>query len=62
MGIFAEVTTTFWSTDVWLPPNTSWADIAPGSRADVDHADYKDLIWPLPMALFLILLRHAVEK
>lgn len=62
MGLFYEISNTFWSTKIWLPPNTTWADIAPGSRKDVNHADYKDLIWPLPLALVMILLRHLVEK
>lgn len=62
MGILSELSTTFWSNNVWLPPNTTWEDIAPGSRPDVDHADYKDLIWPLPMAIILSILRFTVEK
>lgn len=62
MDILRQVSDTFWSKSVWLPPNTTWADIAPGSRPDVQHANYQDLIWPLPIALLLIVLRHFVEK
>lgn len=53
---------TFWSTNIWLPPNTTWVDIAPGSRPDVTHADYRDLIWPIPMAVVIMLLRYAIER
>ncbi|XP_036227975.1 ceramide synthase 6 isoform X1 [Bactrocera oleae] len=53
---------TFWSTRIWLPPNTTWEDIAPGSRPDVTHADYRDLTWPIPMAVVIMLLRYAIER
>lgn len=62
MGLLQQFSQTFWSEAVWLPPNVTWADIAPGSRPDVDHADYRDLWWPVPMALFLMLLRFTVER
>lgn len=62
MDIFRTISNTFWSTKVWLPPNVTWADIAPGSRPDVQHADYRDLMWPLPLAAIMILLRYIVEK
>lgn len=61
MELLRSFSDTFWSTRVWLPPNVTWADIAPGSRPDVKHADYRDLIWPLPLALILIVLRYLVE-
>uniref|UniRef100_A0A336MAZ5 CSON008488 protein n=2 Tax=Culicoides sonorensis TaxID=179676 RepID=A0A336MAZ5_CULSO len=62
MGILNTISDTFWSTSVWLPPNTTWADIAPGSRPDVQHADYRHLIWPLPMAAVILFIRHVLEK
>lgn len=52
----------FWNEDVWLPPNTTWKDIAPGARKDVDHADYRHLFYPLPMALVMLFLRCVLEK
>uniref|UniRef100_A0A1L8EBK0 Protein transporter n=1 Tax=Haematobia irritans TaxID=7368 RepID=A0A1L8EBK0_HAEIR len=52
----------FWSPTVWLPPNVTWADIAPGSRDDVQHADYKDLVWPLPLAAVIMLIRYSLER
>lgn len=61
-GILNTISDKFWSTDIWLPPNTTWADIAPGSRPDVDHADYRDLVWPLPLAIVMMAIRYVVEK
>jgi len=61
MGILTTISETFWSTRVWLQPNVTWADIAPGSRPDVQHADYHDLVWPIPIALVILVLRHILE-
>ncbi|XP_067638271.1 ceramide synthase 6 isoform X2 [Eurosta solidaginis] len=62
MYILKAIGKNFWSTEIWLPPNTTWEDIAPGSRPDVTHADYRDLIWPIPMAFFVLLLRYTLER
>lgn len=52
----------FWCEDVWLPPNTTWADLAPNAMPDVQHTDYRDLLYPLPMALVMLVLRYVLEK
>lgn len=62
MEILKTIGATFWSPNIWLPPNITWEAIAPGSKPDVKHADYRDLIWPLPMALLVMLLRYALER
>lgn len=62
MELWQDLKKSFWSTNVWLPPNVTWEDIAPGSRADVQHADYKDLIWPLPLSVLVMLLRYTLER
>lgn len=62
MTIWQQISNTFWSTSIWLPPNTTWADIEPGSRPDVTHPDYRDLWWPLPMALGLLIIRFCIER
>ena len=62
METLKAIKKSFWSTNVWLPPNTTWEDIAPGSRPNVNHADYRDLIWPLPMALIVMILRYTLER
>ncbi|KAF7272109.1 hypothetical protein GWI33_015074 [Rhynchophorus ferrugineus] len=53
---------TFWSPSVWLPPNTTWADISPESSTEIRHADHRDLWYPLPLALVLLLIRYLFEK
>lgn len=62
MEIFRAVSDTFWSTKVWLPPNITWEDIRPGVREDVNHADYRHLFYPIPIAAVILLLRNVVER
>lgn len=52
----------FWDEDVWLPPNTTWEDIAPGPDKSIVYADHRHLLYPLPLALVLIALRHILDK
>ncbi|KAJ8972758.1 hypothetical protein NQ317_006274 [Molorchus minor] len=53
---------TVWSEHIWLPPNTTWADIAPNASMEIQHTDYRDLLYPLPMALVMLALRYLLEK
>ncbi|ERL92568.1 hypothetical protein D910_09881 [Dendroctonus ponderosae] len=59
---YRKIVDTIWSPNVWLPPNTTWADIAPESSQEVQHADYRHLFYPLPMALVVLLIRYLFEK
>ncbi|XP_050302101.1 ceramide synthase 6 [Anthonomus grandis grandis] len=59
---YKTVMDTFWSPSIWLPPNTTWADIAPDSSKEIQHADYRHLWFPLPMALVVLLIRYLFEK
>lgn len=60
MNVLKNVSSAFWSTDVWLPPNITWDDIKPNSENK--YADYHHLIYPLPMAFTLLLMRYALER
>lgn len=62
MNYWQQLTDTFWSTSIWLPQNTTWADIAPGARPDINYPNYKDLWWPLPMAFGLLVIRFCIER
>lgn len=61
-NIYRTVMDTFWNDDVWLPPNVTWKDIAPGARKDINYPNFSHLIYPLPMALLVWLLRYILEK
>ncbi|XP_075983648.1 ceramide synthase 5-like isoform X2 [Anticarsia gemmatalis] len=59
--ILRYVLDTFWDERVWLPPNTTWEDIAPGPDKAVVYNDYRHLLYPLPLALVLLVLRRVLE-
>jgi len=60
MNIFLNISATFWSPHIWLPPNITWEDISP--NADNKYANYQHLIYPLPMALVLLGIRYTLER
>lgn len=60
MNILTNISATFWSPEVWLPPNITWKDISP--NADNKYANYQHLVYPLPMALVLLGIRYALER
>lgn len=62
MELVRAATDMFWSTRIWLPPNITWEDIRPGVRPDVNHADYRHLIYPIPLAAVILMLRSVVER
>ncbi|CAB3220224.1 unnamed protein product [Arctia plantaginis] len=59
--MWRSVLDTFWDERIWLPPNTSWEDLAPGPDKAVVYNDYRHLFYPLPLALVLLLLRRVLE-
>lgn len=54
----------FWNEYIWLPPGTTWEDIGQNSKThpDIQHADYRHLFWPIPMAFVILILRFVVER
>jgi len=50
----------FWNPDVWLPPGFSWEDMKNNDK--VKYAEFGDLIYPIPLAIGLIILRFIVER
>ncbi|KAJ0173276.1 hypothetical protein K1T71_011452 [Dendrolimus kikuchii] len=52
----------FWNENVWLPPNTTWEDIAPGPDKVVDYTNSTHVFYPIPLALVFMLLRFFAEK
>lgn len=60
--VLQSISKTFWSTSVWLPPNTTWEEIQPGARPDVVYPDYRHLAMPIPLALVILAVRMVVER
>lgn len=52
--------TWFWNPDVWLPPGFEWEDMKKNER--VKYAEFGDLIYPIPLAFGLMLIRFIIER
>jgi hypothetical protein len=50
----------FWSEDVWLPPNVTWAHLK--SREDAEYYEFADLLLPIPAAFIIVLCRRMFER
>lgn len=59
MGILREFLDGFWNREFWLPPNVTWADIEPNDK--IQYANYKDLLYLIPLTLTILLLRYLSE-
>lgn len=60
-GYYRGFSDNFWSEDVWLPPNTTWADLYPDLNSEIRHTDYRHLFYPIPAAFIMILIRFVAE-
>lgn len=58
---FPEVNIGVMFLQFWLPPNITWVDMESG-RNGINYADYRHLIYPIPMSFVIILLRIFVDK
>ena len=58
-----ELSQWFWNDDFWLPPNITWDHLVDTSEdPNIRFPSSSDLFYPIPMALFLILIRYIVEN
>lgn len=60
MDVFRAVAHEFWKPSIWLPPNITWEDLK--STPEIQYADYRHLIYPLPMAFLFLLTRYILER
>jgi len=50
----------FWSEYFWLPPTATWADLQRNQTAF--YPDASDMLIPIPMAFFLLVVRLLWER
>ena len=50
----------FWNDEFWLPPNVTWEQFR--EPQGVRYANFRDLLYPLPMAVLFIVIRFVVEN
>ncbi|KDR21874.1 LAG1 longevity assurance-like protein 6, partial [Zootermopsis nevadensis] len=60
MSLVRALLDKFWSPDVWLPPNVTWADLEPNDK--IAYANYRHLVIPLPLAFMLLGIRFILER
>lgn len=56
------VRNSFWSDSFWLPPNITWADVAPKIGDGINRVDYRHVLCPLAMTVPLLFIRFLFEK
>ena len=69
-GLARTISTWFWNEDIWLPPGYHWESfnspqltnnktvrVEPG-----EFARFSDLLYPIPLALILILTRLLLQR
>jgi len=58
----------FWNEDIWLPPGITWDTMKQPQSVNntiiypEQFAQFGDLLYPLPLALLMILVRWVVER
>lgn len=63
LGYYQGLCDFFWSENVWLPPNTTWDDLDPANvENNIRHTDYRDLKYPILLALVALLIRYIAER
>ena len=62
------VSSWFWNDDIWLPPGITWDTMKQPQSVNnttiypEQFAQFGDLLYPLPLALLMILVRWVVER
>jgi hypothetical protein len=53
----------FWTEQIWLPPNVTWTDLTNyDGQGDVNYRKFSDLWYPIPAAIFIIVIRTIFER
>lgn len=55
-----EASQTFWSSDVWLPPNVTWEDIKPNDQ--IAYPSFNDIWYPVLFSFVLTFVRLLAER
>lgn len=57
-----HISDTFWSPSFWLVPNTTWTDFTADPRSVIQYTDHRDLLWTIPIAIVVLIIRYCVRK
>ena len=56
----SRISQTFWSADVWLPPNVTWDDIQPTEA--IAYPNFAHVWYPILFSFGLTLIRVLLER
>ena len=60
LDTIVEVSRSFWSSDVWLPPNVTWSDMQPTDENN--YPDFRDIWYPILYSFALTFVRLVFER
>lgn len=52
----------FWNEKFWLPQNLTWKNFEPGIRNGINYRNYNDLLWAIPLAIIICVIRSLFVK
>ena len=67
-SVTSYLSSMFWNEYIWLPPSVTWDSFSQSQAVNSStvypdqFAQFSHLLYPLPMALVVIVLRWMVEK
>lgn len=57
-----QLSESFWSSDVWLPPGVTWKDLEPNDQNPIAYPRFSDIWYPVLFSFALTFLRLLFEK
>lgn len=60
LNTIISISKSFWSSDVWLPPNVTWSDLE--STDEINYPDFSDIWYPILYSFALTFVRLAFER
>lgn len=59
-SFMSQLSESFWSSDVWLPPGVTWKDIEPSDL--IAYPRFSDIWYPVLFSFALTFIRLLFEK
>lgn len=53
---------TFWSENIWLPPNTTWNDVKRAASSNIHYSEAWYMFFPVAVGIALVFVRQFIEK
>lgn len=60
LGVAKNLSDRFWNPRFWLPGNVTWDDLR--STDEVRYVEFSDLLYPIPLAILILVFRFVFER